>query len=649
MPDGSSIVGNGTTGSPLAVVGGPSGAGNSDGVTLKGTGLLANPYAIKQVQTDATLSGSGTVAMPLGIVPAAVGPDLAGLVPVDTDESTLTGNGTSGTPLAVVPAALANEVPVATDGVTATGNGTTGDPISVIATAGTTIYFNVKAYGPGDGGTVSTQDAANAANALGGGTVYFPDGTYSWTVTGSTERCVSLPTGVTILGQSRSGTVISLANGQTSGGLCRLLFVANSATNWGVDNICFDGNSANNTDASLQSDGIFISLSSSFGQVYNVEVRNCSGTGIVVHQNTSNIDIELCYIHDNLWIGTSMGNAGGQSRITWRKCDVTGNAGGIHIEIAVDCNQVLIDDCFADAPSGATACQVVGGTTPVNFANDVTVQDSTFSGYVQTSSATNVTWINCDVTNADASVSNPPNHAAAYRVTGQAYNVKAINCVFVQQAAGTSPQAAIVGGDTNNNMSEIYFVECEIEAQGSGQDGIYVQQAASVYVHGGNIKGNSTISGAFYGVHVNAKVAPSIGAVHVDGVHIVDFPIGIGCESGSSSLHVNSIQVCNTTFEAATLAMTAGMSLDVDGHHAVQQATCVNNDLIGLSTMFATYPNVPMLIGGNRGAVEILSVATSPASVVTAPIGSQAIERDNGTTWINATGLSSGWHSVNVT
>src|SRR5271170_8495014 len=62
--DGSSIVGDGTTGNPLAAVGGPSGAGVSDGVTLQGTGLLVNPYAIKAVQHDASITGNGTVGSP---------------------------------------------------------------------------------------------------------------------------------------------------------------------------------------------------------------------------------------------------------------------------------------------------------------------------------------------------------------------------------------------------------------------------------------------------------------------------------------------------------------------------------------------------------------------------------------------------------
>ena len=172
--DGASIVGSGLAGNPLAAVGGPSGAGNSDGVTLQGTGLLVNPYAIKAVQHDTSLAGLGTVATPLSLAiqhdssltglgtagsplatvegttgvavdgttiggtgktgaPLHVIPaGLDGEVAVAVDGTTISGNGLTATPLHVDPLGLADEVPVATDGVTITGNGTTAEPLTAV-------------------------------------------------------------------------------------------------------------------------------------------------------------------------------------------------------------------------------------------------------------------------------------------------------------------------------------------------------------------------------------------------------------------------------------------------------------------------------------------------------------------------------------
>lgn len=60
--DGVTITGNGTGGSPIAIL-----AVQNDGVTLQGAGTVASPMSIKAVQTAARLTGAGTVASPLDI------------------------------------------------------------------------------------------------------------------------------------------------------------------------------------------------------------------------------------------------------------------------------------------------------------------------------------------------------------------------------------------------------------------------------------------------------------------------------------------------------------------------------------------------------------------------------------------------------
>ncbi len=118
--DGSSIVGSGLADNPLAVVGGPSGAGVSDGVTLQGTGLLVNPYAIKAVQHDTTLSGNGTVAVPLTVLTD------------NADGVTLQGDGLAASPFAIK--AVQHDT-------TLSGNGTVSSPLSVISGAGAPQMF----------------------------------------------------------------------------------------------------------------------------------------------------------------------------------------------------------------------------------------------------------------------------------------------------------------------------------------------------------------------------------------------------------------------------------------------------------------------------------------------------------------------------
>lgn len=98
------------------------------------------------VGTDGiTISGDGSDGSPLAVIPAG----LANQVAVASD-ATIEGDGTMGSPLAVVPVALSGQVPVATDGVTVTGNGTTGSPL--VATAGTVFTDGVTITGDGSEG-----------------------------------------------------------------------------------------------------------------------------------------------------------------------------------------------------------------------------------------------------------------------------------------------------------------------------------------------------------------------------------------------------------------------------------------------------------------------------------------------------------------
>ena len=416
VADGESIVGNGLTGNPLAAVGGPTGAGNSDGVTLQGTGLLVNPYAIKAVQHDSTLTGNGSVASqlsvanapagstaiattggtlsgngqtgePLAVVRAPAGSTAvsvdgatiggngqtgnalevieapAGSTAVATDGGvTISGNGQTGTPLAVVkapagstavsadgttiggtgvfasplavlPAGLANQVAVLTDGVTTTGTGQTGNPIVSLASAGVSIYFNVKSYGATGNGVTDDSNAIRsaiaAAVAAGGGTVYFPDGTYVISQNGSSPSggyCLLLSASVSLLGQSTTGTVLFLAANQH----VAVRPIEITGTNLSISNLSINGNGGNQTefpDAGLHRAGIF-TQGASWITIQNVISENNSGDGINLFGETafptSNIYILNCQFINNQRTGMAPGGNNVQN-VTIIGCTFTGN------------------------------------------------------------------------------------------------------------------------------------------------------------------------------------------------------------------------------------------------------------------------------------------------------------------------------------
>lgn len=112
------------------------------------------------------------------------------------------------------------------------------------------IVYSVKAYGAtGDGSTDDTttiQAAIDAANTAGGGTVFFPEGTYISTLLTmySNVHLVGVgPTGTTVKLKNSTNTALiqgddfeTLSAGNTTGGIA----------DWSIQSMTLDGNKANN-------------------------------------------------------------------------------------------------------------------------------------------------------------------------------------------------------------------------------------------------------------------------------------------------------------------------------------------------------------------------------------------------------------------
>lgn len=155
------LTGLGTTASPLGVVA-HGVAVAADGVTISGNGTTASPLAVIShtvaVATDGiTITGNGTAADPL-VVP----PDTVSIA----TNATLTGTGTASSPLGVVP----NSVPVAT-GATLHGNGTTGSPLGVVADSVPVLADGTTITGNGTTGSPLTAMNGTVAVAVDGVTI----------------------------------------------------------------------------------------------------------------------------------------------------------------------------------------------------------------------------------------------------------------------------------------------------------------------------------------------------------------------------------------------------------------------------------------------------------------------------------------------
>lgn len=472
--------------------------------------------------------------------------------------------------------------------------------------------FNVKAYGAvGDGvadDSTAIRAAESAAHSAGGGILYFPGGTYLVAEQNTSQHCIAIDSNVWVLGQTHAA-IIKLKNGVASAHFVRVFSTATGgATNIKFQTITIDGNKANNTDASLQNDGIFLTLNTSHVIIQDVEIHDAGGDAITVHQNVTDVDIQDSYLHDNTWIAVGLGNAGGQRRVSVRHIYATNNAGGLHIEAAAAVDGIVFEGNYVDGTSGAASIEVTGGVGSGNWVSDASVKDNTVSsGFIQVSSAQHVTVEGNKVTNTDTSVGNVPHHYAAMRVTGDALDVTIIGNTITQTSSATSPEAVIIAGNNNNDMDKISVLNNTIFAQGTGQDGIFVQQTVSARIEGNIIVGNSGETAGHYGVNIDAFILPSIDKVTVIGNHVIDFPKGVVVQSGTDTSPplVNNITVAENRFESTNLGspkMTVAMELDLVGRHEVQSATVYGNVIVNgsVATLFGSYPtkSTTMGVGG---------------------------------------------------
>ena len=564
-------------------------------------------------------------------------PDVSYLV--TSDPTRLGGNGTTADPLTTIDGGTG----VVADGITIVGDGTTGNPLVALGAAATTIYFNVKAYGANGDGTNQTTQCNNceaAAAAVTGGTVFYPNGRYVVSEVGTTLKCLSWSSGVSFVGQSWNA-IIQLADAQRES--VRILWPSH-ASNLSIESITLDGNKAGQSGPNtFHRDLIFLDNCSHI-EIENVQLQNGFASGLVIWQNTTDCTVSNTWIHDNTWQCIALGDAGGQQRIHVEYTRGQNNAGGFHVETSVAASDITILDCEWDASAGNAALNIVGGgggTDATKCVSNVKVFGGKINGAILVASAIDVLVEGTTIVCADAA----PTPLPAIKVSGQVQGVTFDNVSATLAAGGTAAQAVWFAGNNHANTLDVSLINSHVYVQTATADGVTLQDLPSATVKNTDIYGQS--AAGFYGINMNAKNDGS-GRLTLQANHVEAFDIGIVAQSGSSSFHTALVEIIGNDFSTMT---TACMSLDKDGHHTIQQASISLNEEVGGLTMFATYPNVPFLIGGNRNGIGIYSCAGAPAFA--APIGSQALRRDPDAAghiaYLNLDGTGGGWHAVNVT
>jgi hypothetical protein len=163
------------------------------------------------------------------------------------------------------------------------------------------VVFNVKTYGAiGDGvkdDTLAINTCIAAANTAGGGTAYFPKGTYKVSVKARPflpKTAILLKPNVSLTGDGRDLSIIRLANQQ--GSFDSMIEPADPfsvANNITISKLGINGNSANNPVASaneLLNNGLRVTLSFRGGNQFSVQ--DCRFFNIACSQTIALIDGE---------------------------------------------------------------------------------------------------------------------------------------------------------------------------------------------------------------------------------------------------------------------------------------------------------------------------------------------------------------------
>jgi hypothetical protein len=102
---------------------------------------------------------------------------------------------------------------------------------------------------------------------------------------------------------------------------------------------------------------------------------------------------------------------------------------------------------------------------------------------------------------------------------------------------------------------------------------------------------------------------------------------------GNGAARLLAVEITGNTFDdnSAVPTMTEGISLD-DGTGAARQISVIGNKYLGgVKTEITNYPaNVPVLVGGVRGAGGRYEIMGSPEGTVSESAGAVAVRRDAG-------------------
>jgi hypothetical protein len=545
------------------------------------------------------------------------------------------------------------------EGVTVTDGGEGTATIAIPGGGGGVAVFNVKDYGAIGNGIADDTAAIRAAIAAsvtsGGGTIYFPNGTYI--VSQQTDTaCLIIPSNTTLFGQSKESAIIKLAAGQPAFTRPILVGVVGGAaliSDVRIANLTIDGNKAEQPDDDEHRAAIFL-YNTARVLIEDMNIHDNTGDAIDIFETTETV-VQRCYCYDNDRKAVTI-DGGPNSYMSVKDCYFENNNGQLHIESDTTCQYLWFEDTYCGEPSQGGVPVSMGGAGEHLFLRGLEIL-----GGLAITNVSDCHVSNCHVITGPQGADGP----APLAIQDNVSQVTITNCIFEQTAdqgsnnyIGTIQGSSAVSPDRPANIILQYntFVTDYFAA-----NGIAIINVQDVQLIGNRI--TQTVASSGIGIGVSSTdieySAPQTGTVILDGNYIENWAIGIGVGGTDSTFKIGALIANNNTIAAGPINASKCYDLGPElpssvPYSGLEQCSLVGNDSIGVTQPFASYPaGCPILIGGVRGGGGIYNCAGSPNGQITESVSAQAMQRDGSGSivgWIKTSGSgATGWQSINVT
>ncbi len=473
----------------------------------------------------------------------------------------------------------------------------------------------------GDGVTddrAALQAAIDKA-ASGTGEVALPAGRFVISRAGNQPYGLKLPHGVRLHGAGRDKTVLQQAPGTPAS--VRLLFV--TGEDIVIEDLTLDGDKREQA-ADQQRHGMFAQGTDHL-VVRRVTARDFTGDGFYLYAGANHSTFSDVLATSNDRNGITLGGAMDGTLLEHSKFignkgqQVDSEPGGKNVVA-----NTKIVDCDLDG-AGVSSEYVLtcSGTAANNHGHGWTVTGNRINGGVF------VVWAEHVVISDNVGVNpTPKSSVTVYRsstdvtITGNKFKQTATGTVGIAivGTAASGPQRVVV----SNNQIDTSEKSIGVQAEG----------AQTVVISDNVLRGAGRAARGAAGIVLRAtNPAVDFERAVVKGNRISNFGARGIAIMGNGTARLTSLEITGNTFEdsSAVPSMTEGISLD-DGTGAARQISVIGNKYLGgVTTEITNYPmNVPVLVGGVRGAGGRYEIAGSPEGTIAEIAGAVVVRRDRG-------------------